>query len=307
MGDTTGIAWTRSTRNFWSGCTKIGPGCDGCYAEAFSRRVRGVNPDTGQANNWGVAAERVFHGFNADRDVRKWNDLCAIERGGGRPAKGKKPAVKCFTEGWTRPGFWPVFINSYSDTFDNAVPQDWRRLLFTTIEDCPYLTFQLVTKRIGNVEDMLEGRWSEGRMPHNVWLIITVVNQDELDRDGPKLLDLAERLGFPVIGLSIEPQIGEIDARPFLETAREIDQVVWGICGGESSQPGHPARPFVLGWGKRLARDFATYGQPFFMKQVGANPVNREGERHPGIKGKGDDLEQWPSEMRVREFPRIFA
>lgn len=304
MGATTRIAWTRSTRNFWSGCTKIGPGCDGCYAEAFSRRTRGVNPDTAQAKNWGAGAERVYHGEKAEFDVRKWNDQCAIEREGGRPARGKRPAVKCFTEDWTMPGFWPVFINSYSDTFDNAVPQDWRRHLFSVIEECPNLTFQLVTKRIGNVEDMLEGRWSEGRVPQNVWLIITVVNQEELDRDGPKLLALAESIGFSVIGLSMEPQIGEINASAFLAEAHAIGQLVWGISGGESDQPGHRARPYVLGWAKRLSIDFAVFDQPFFMKQLGSNPVNREGERHSGITGKGDDPAEWPIQLRIQEFPR---
>jgi protein gp37 len=307
MGATTGIAWTRSTRNFWSGCTKIGPGCDGCYAEASSRRMRGLDELTREAANWGPGRPRVSHLKNADEDIRKWDRLCNLERGGGiwRKVKGQKEKVlvRCFTEGWSRPGFWPVFINSYSDTFDNEVPQLWRQLLFTTIEDCEHLTFQLVTKRIGNVEDMLEGRWSEGRMPKNVWLIITVVNQEELDRDGPKLLELTERLCFPVVGLSIEPQLGEIDARRFLERANEMEQTVWGIGGGESAQPGHPARPFVLGWGKRLARDFRAFNQPFFFKQAGSNAMNREGERHPGITGKGDDPTQWPEELRVQEFP----
>lgn len=315
MGRSTGISWTRSTRNFWSGCTKVGPGCDGCYAEASSRRMRGVNEITLQANNWGPGAPRVSHLVNADKDLRKWNELCAIELAGGkrvrvpRDQRGNvvtdpdgKILVTCFTEGWKRPGFWPVFINSYSDTFDNEVPQDWRRLLFTSIEDCKHLTFQLVTKRVGNVERMLEGRWNKGAPP-NVWLIITAVNQEEIDRDGPKLLELAQRFRFSAVGLSIEPQIGEIDAFNLLAYASDRGIKVWGICGGESAQPGHQARPFVLGWGKRLASEFAYFGQPFFFKQTGSHATNREGEPHPGITGKGDNPAEWPEALRVQEFP----
>lgn len=302
MGERTNIAWTRSTRNIWSGCKKIGPGCDLCYAESQSRRIRGVNPETGEALNWGDG-ERVFHGVNAEKDIRKWNELCALERGGGKPARKGRPAKKCFTEGWPRPGFWPVFINSFSDTFDNQVPDIWRGLLWTIIDECPYLEFQIVTKRIGNVEKMLPEHWEDQGAPKNVWLIITVVDQQEFDRDWPKLMRLAEIFKFSIIGLSIEPQLGEIDVLPMLRHAHQIEQIVWGIVGGESAQPGRPARPFVLGWGKRLASDFSGYGQPFFFKQTGSNPTNREGHPHPGITGKGDKASEWPAELCVQQFP----
>lgn len=300
MGRETGISWTRSTRNFWSGCTKVGPGCDGCYAEASSRRMRGVDEITLQAKNWGPGAPRVAHLEGADRDLRKWNKLAALERGGHPKARSYPGGV--FTEGWPRPGFWPVFLNSYSDVLDNEVDDLWRGLLFTTAEECEYLNPQLVTKRIGNALRMFPGHWLR-QWPAHVWLLITVVNQEELDRDGPKLMQLADMAGIRVIGFSFEPQIGEIDARPFLELAHQREQIVWGITGGESSQPGHPARPYVLGWAKRIVRDFGEFGQPVFVKQLGTHPVNREGEPHLGITGKGDDPSQWPEELRVQQFP----
>lgn len=34
MADNTKIEWADATFNPWIGCTKIGPGCDHCYAEA---------------------------------------------------------------------------------------------------------------------------------------------------------------------------------------------------------------------------------------------------------------------------------
>lgn len=39
MGVKTGIAWTDSTFNYWIGCTKVGPGCDHCYAENVGKRL----------------------------------------------------------------------------------------------------------------------------------------------------------------------------------------------------------------------------------------------------------------------------
>lgn len=38
MGQTTAIAWTDHTLNFWHGCVKVSPGCEQCYAETLSRR-----------------------------------------------------------------------------------------------------------------------------------------------------------------------------------------------------------------------------------------------------------------------------
>ena len=35
MAKLTGIIWAKSTFNAWVGCTKVGPGCDHCYAEAM--------------------------------------------------------------------------------------------------------------------------------------------------------------------------------------------------------------------------------------------------------------------------------
>jgi len=37
MADTSKIEWTDATVNFWWGCTKVGPGCDHCYAEDLNQ------------------------------------------------------------------------------------------------------------------------------------------------------------------------------------------------------------------------------------------------------------------------------
>lgn len=61
MGEKTGVEWTDATVNFWRGCTKVGPGCLICYAEAFDKRVGG--------SHWGVgkrAAGRMLAGRTHD-------------------------------------------------------------------------------------------------------------------------------------------------------------------------------------------------------------------------------------------------
>lgn len=332
MGRSTGIAWTRSTRNFWSGCTKVGPGCDGCYAEAFNRFTRGKNETTGQAMNWGPGAPRIEHLRGAMKDLRKWNAICAIERETGRVSEKDK-------SGWTRPGYWPVFLNSHSDMFDNEVPQIWREHACIAMEECSNLTFFLVTKRVGNVEKMVPEEWMSGGFPENVRLIVTVVNQDEADRDVPKLLELPCKNG-----VSYEPAIGSIDFRRIGPEQRDAlrgdKHLHWIIIGGESDQAGHVTREFRVSWARSTVQRCQAAGVPVFVKQMGSFVVDRNDagfdgcepgawplradgcdpvvehdihghrEEYQGadcrlrlVDRAGGDPTEWPEDLRVQEFP----
>jgi protein gp37 len=52
-------------------------------------------------------------------------------------------------------------------------------------------------------------------------------------------------------------------------------------------------------WAKALRDECADLGIPLFMKQIGSNH-----DRWPAnIRGKGDDMREWPKDLRVREFP----
>ena len=52
MAENTKIEWTDHTFNPWIGCTKVGPGCDHCYAENLMDKRMGVAV-------WGPGNERV--------------------------------------------------------------------------------------------------------------------------------------------------------------------------------------------------------------------------------------------------------
>ena len=43
MAQKSDIEWTDATWNPVTGCTKVGPGCDNCYAERFAERWRGIS------------------------------------------------------------------------------------------------------------------------------------------------------------------------------------------------------------------------------------------------------------------------
>lgn len=266
MGEITKIAWAHSTFNPWIGCTKIGPGCDNCYASANDVRFTG-------GRRWGAGAPRHRTAPSNWRQPIIWERKAQAS---GEP--------------------WRVFCASQADVFDNEVPQEWREDLFELIRCTSNLTWLLLTKRIGNVADMLPKDWGDGYP--NVWLGITVVTQDEFLRDVPKLQRIPARIKW----LSIEPQIENVVIPVYRHYPFH-----WVVCGGESRQFGK-CRPFNIAWAKTLRLGCERECIPFFMKQLGHQAVDYVGDTvqtapYQGYTGKGDDPTEWPEYLRVREFP----
>jgi len=146
-----------------------------------------------------------------------------------------------------------IFCASLADIFDIAAPKEWRRDLFDLIELKPNLNWLLLTKRIGNVFDMVSRTrphdWLAGR--DNVWLGATVVNQAEADRDIPKLLDVSARIRF----LSMEPLLGSVDSSSKPATPLRDGMPVAAIClyvgsieSSSAAKAGPRARPMHPAW-----------------------------------------------------------
>ena len=52
-------------------------------------------------------------------------------------------------------------------------------------------------------------------------------------------------------------------------------------------------------WVRNLRDECADLGIAFFLKQIGSNH-----SRWPAdIRGKGDDMGEWPKDLRIRQFP----
>lgn len=132
-------------------------------------------------------------------------------------------------------------------------------------------------------------QWLAGNPPRNVWLGATICNQDEADRDIPKLLATPAAVRF----VSAEPLLGPVDLsriqyevigpsgsvhyrRPLTDTkllneakatpgysAASLD---WVVVGGES---GPKARPMHPHWARDLRDQCAAAGVPFLFKQWG--------------------------------------
>lgn len=266
MAENSKIEWTDATVNFWWGCTKVGPGCDHCYAESFDKRTGGAH--------WGHGAPRRKIA-SAEKTLDRLNRL-----GGKR-----------------------VFIQSMSDLFDNEVPKDWFRDAWIKIIAATQCRVQIVTKRIGIVEKCFNSIGG-AVWPSHAGLMVTVVNQAEADRDIPRLLAIKAKLGIPWVGLSIEPLLEPLDLRLFTPGwplrmppgnnfgdpasgwIRGRHGLDWVIVGGESG-PG--ARPMHEDWARDIRDQCQAAHVAFFMKQMG-------GTRKAAMP-------KIPADLMVREFP----
>ncbi len=243
MSEVTNIEWADSTFNPWEGCTKVGPGCDNCYAENRNARFAG-----GAAINWGAGAPRRRTSASNWQKPVIWN----AQAGDFFREHGRKRRVFCA---------------SLADVFDNAVEPEWRQDLANLILQTPNLEWLVLTKRIGNAGAMLGEMFLDGP-PLNLRIGATVVNQPEAERDIIKLL----RLGVPNF-LSMEPLLASVDLtkvwvpngilRNMVPALSKID---WVIVGGESG-PG--ARPMHPDWARSLRDQCEAAGVPFMFKQWG--------------------------------------
>ncbi len=233
MSANTKIEWATHTFNPWLGCTKVSPACAGCYAESWAKRAG--YPELWQGTRRRTRPENWRQPLKWDRDAA---------------AAGRRDRVFCA---------------SLADVFDNEVDPQWRSDLFALIEQTPNLDWLLLTKRIGNVEKLTSGvsSWP------NVWLGATICNQEEADRDVPKLLNTPARVRF----LSIEPMLGAIDIGDFVPGVRwhnheqpMLDPISWVIVGGES---GPRARPMNPNWVVSIRNQCVDAGVAFLFKQWG--------------------------------------
>lgn len=249
MAENTKIEWATHTFNPWIGCTKVSPACDHCYAESWAKRSGMVK--------WGASEPRRRTSDANWRQPLKWN--AEAERTGTRSR---------------------VFCASLADVFDNAVDPAWRRDLFKLILSTPHLDWLLLTKRIGNAKQMINdvlpdsikllpsGHPITWPWPH-VWIGATVVNQEEADRDIPKLLAVPAAKRF----LSMEPLLGPVSfdgmfSNPSSSSdgANAPEELDWIIVGGESG-PG--ARPMHPDWVRDIRDQCVSAGVAFHFKQHG--------------------------------------
>lgn len=283
----TNIEWTDSTWNPIRGCTRVSEGCRNCYAEAVAARFS----DVGQP----------YHGLakRTEAGPRWTGDVRFI------PHHLEDPLH------WTKPR--KIFVNSMSDLFHEGVPDEWIEQICGVMSMAVAMhghIFQILTKRPERMQKhFMEYKsarnWAAIESSGHIWWGVSVEDQKTADHRIPYLVDTPVCCKW----LSVEPQLEEIDLRPFLRVVP--CPIHWVVDGGES---GFNARPFNLAWAEHLMAQCAEFGVPFFMKQLGSNPwvkIKMQQTSHVPITSlklkdrKGGDITEWPQQLQVRQWPIV--
>lgn len=175
MADRSSIEWTQATWNPVTGCDRIAPGCDHCYALTLARRLRAMG------------------------SAKYQND--------GDPAtSGPGFAVTIHPDALTTPLRWSrprtVFVNSMSDLFHAKVPTSFVHQVFAVMAATERHTYQILTKRALRLARIApELPW-----PSNVWVGVSVETTNQLHR-----VDRLRRVPATVRFISAEPLLGPLD------------------------------------------------------------------------------------------------
>jgi protein gp37 len=274
MTDRSAIEWTQATWNPVTGCDRISPGCQHCYALTLAKRLKAMGQPKYQAD-------------------------------GHPPTSGPGFGVALHPQTLSEPLRWRrprrIFVCSMADLFHARVPDDFIARVFATMAATPQHTYQVLTKRPGRMARLLgSDAFAQAVFDHsaaahgatsltwplpNLWLGTSVEDQQRANQRIRSLLAVAAVTRF----LSCEPLLGPIDlglaicqqtaptyGRGLTRTTVHLTgccqralrdaELHWIIAGGESG-PSH--RPVDPAWVRSL-RDQALAGKvAFFFKQWG--------------------------------------
>jgi protein gp37 len=294
MSDGSKIEWTEATWSPTTGCDRISPGCDNCYALTLAKRLKAMGSAKYQVDGDPRTSGPGF-GLTLHEDTLTL------------PLRWRKPRR--------------IFVNSMSDVGHARVPAEFQARVWAVMSMASQHTFQVLTKRPERLRRLLQDdcRCGKGHVPGvhfrsemdwagtphsptyvpgvvghevyhsrpwpppNVW-VGTSIELDEYRRRADDLRGTPAALRF----LSLEPILGPL---PLLN----LEGIGWVIIGGESG-PG--ARPMRLEWVRGIVTRCTDAGIPVFVKQFGS-VLGRE----LGAGPKGGDWDAWPEDLRVREFP----
>jgi protein gp37 len=149
---------------------------------------------------------------------------------------------------------------------------------------------QWLSKRPGKMAKF--GSWLAERgikWPANLVAMTSVTSMKTAAR-----LDLLRKVPAKIRGVSVEPLWGPVKL--------DLNEIDWVICGGAS---GGNAKPFDLAWARDLRDECRAAKVSFFMKQLGANPIEN-GESLKLENSHGGNWDEWPRDLKVRQFPDAF-
>lgn len=257
------IEWTDQTWNPTTGCDQVSPGCDHCYALSMATRLKAM----GQPR------------YQRDGDPR---------------TSGPGFALTMHADTLSTPLRWRtprrVFVNSMSDLFHPRVSDQFLAQVWEVIAATPQHTYQILTKRHARLRSLFPRQQPPAPPLPHVHIGVSVEDQHHAHLRIPALLNTDIAVRF----LSCEPLLAPVDLTTWLQPPQP-PRLDWVIIGGES---GPDARPCDLDWIRSLITQCHAAGVAVFVKQLGSVWA-RQHHTDP----KGGDCAQWPTDLRIRQFP----
>ncbi|GAB5387046.1 MAG: phage Gp37/Gp68 family protein [Alphaproteobacteria bacterium] len=327
----TKIEWTDATWNPVVGCSIISRGCKNCYAMHLAHRhasnpsmphYKGttyrVNGKTVWTGKRGTAPDHImlaplrwrkprmvfvnsmsdlFHESVPDQIIDRVFAVMALAAGhtfqvltkrAGRMERYLNTEGRDEKIGWAAHGLIDDWVHGDGD---GKIDASWTMTSSALIHNLGRLRGQ--RRAIFNPAHPHPQLWP---LP-NVWLGVSVEDQEQAENRIPHLLDSPAALRF----ISAEPLLGEINLGEiihkgvfawFKTNALTGDEVMslagdkhniaqsgvdWVICGGES---GRDARPMHPDWARSLRDQCVAAGVPFFFKQWGTWQQDAAGTEH---------------------------
>lgn len=195
-----------------------------------------------------------------------------------------------------------IFLSDMADLLSPQIPFEYIRdevLAHVTSPKGARHIWLWLTKQAKRLDVL--NRWLEEQgiaWPANLWPGVSVTNAETAWR-----VSYLMRVPAAVRFVSYEPAYEWVDFfdRDFVPE--------WIIVGGAS---GLNAKPFDLGFVDRLLQQQRRYGKSkIFVKQLGAKAgdvmdASRQVTAYRHFRdGHGGDWNEWPKQLRVREFPEI--
>lgn len=345
MSEKSNIAWTDSTVNFWEGCTMWSPGCINCYAMTRDARMLAekiIHWGKGAPRRKSKSAVKAALSMNR----KPWIcNLCgesfdAFDGGQHRhgsiiPTLHRRRIFSLSLGDWLDDEVPIEWMAEMLDTIRRCDQVTWilcsKRWENFNRRMVAVMTHHIVAPETSDRSDAW--KWCldwvanlNRNIPGNIIGLCSVEDQKRADERIPQFLTVP----LACRGLSLEPLLGPVNLARWIPWHGKNDKgevtgtgnLGWLIIGGES---GPNARACEIDWIRSLVAQGKAAGVATFVKQLGAYSQDQSGtyvaefseevaqsmrnapmERLQLADKKGGDLAEWPTALRVQEWPKGF-
>lgn len=265
--------------------------CPGCWAEAMNKRFgNGLAFD--RSNRHRIEWRRN------EKEMKRMQRLNSV-----KPSSGKFPGQPLV-----------IFTNDTYDLFQPSITDTERDWVFDIYDDLTNLTLLIQSTYVARMWAYLCKRYNMREMPKQYFIGMSAGTQKFLDDNCPHLLDIPAPRRYVIL----EPIVEAVNLDDYLYTRfimggkrhmhNKLDLV---IVGGES---GTGARACDIQWVRQVVQQCKVALVSVFVKQLGTGRKKAGVRFQPNgdgrvtyLQSKGERMEEWPQELRVRQMPEVPA